>query len=140
MFGTCMRRGCFCNGKRDERGEDVLAEICPVCVIGPYVEKVKPGERLFPNYTYQKMLAKLKKVCKELKLKLPAPVGTHSLRRGMLQTMENRGASPTELMNLGEWSSNAINEYRNLQQAEAAAFHQIFEIELNDDEDSDSDP
>ena len=74
-----------------------------------------PGARLFPNASYKHYLDLLKRVItSELKLALPAPIGTHSLRRGCLQSMERMGGTAFDLLRLGTWSSAAINEYREL--------------------------
>jgi hypothetical protein len=67
---------------------------------------VRPGERCFPNATYKHFLDLLKRVITtELKLKIPAPIGTHSLRRGCLQSMEKKGGTSVELFQLGLWNS-----------------------------------
>ena len=70
----------------------------------------------------------------ELKLKIPAPIGTHSLRRGCLQSMEKKGGRAVELMKLGMWDSRAINVYRDLKKSEENAVYELFDVQLKDDE------
>lgn len=68
---------------------------------------------------------------------MPAPIGTHSLRRGCLQSMELKGGTAVDLLSLGMWNSKAINEYRNMKKAEEQALYALADVELNDDEGED---
>ena len=136
-FGCRIERSCFCNAKDTGLKTAGFKSVCPVCRVWPYINsKVRPGQRLFPNATYKHYLDLLKRIIvSELKLKMPAPIGTHSLRRGCLQSMEQKGGTAVELFQMGLWNSKCINIYRDLKKSEENAFLALADVELADDED-----
>ena len=115
----------------------MFTKVCPVHCIWPFIERTtKPGGEIFSSTSYVAVLRLLKYiVTTELKLKLPAPIGTHSLRRGCLQSMEKKGGRAVELLKLGMWDSKAINVYRDLKKSEENSVYELVDVQLDEDED-----
>jgi hypothetical protein len=136
LEGDTVRRPCFC--KIGERWKG----LCPVHVLMPKQSQRADGEKFFCK-GYNETLQELKDACECIGVDLPAPVGTHSMRRSAIQLMEKKGAEKFApglgLMGLGNHKSKAVNDYRDKKAVEEKAFMTAVLCEVSDDSDSDSD-
>jgi hypothetical protein len=136
LAGDTVRRPCFC--KNGERWKG----LCPVHALMPEISTLADGDRFFSK-TYNEVLRELKDVCARLEVDLPAPVGTHSIRRSAIQLMEKKGAEKFApgigLMGLGNHKSAAVNSYRDKKAVEEKAFRTAVLCELSDSDESEAD-
>jgi integrase len=136
LAGDTVRRPCFC--KIGERWKG----LCPVHVLMPEQARRADGEKFFGK-TYGEALQELKDACVRIGVDLPAPVGTHSMRRSAIQLMEKKGAEKFApglgLMGLGSHKSSAVNDYRDKKAVGEKGFMTAVLCEISDgDSDEDS--
>jgi integrase len=134
LEGDTVVRPCLCGPNVNSK----WSALCPVHVLLPEFAELEDGEGFFEHLDYLSILEELKRCCGELKVELPAPVGTHSLRRSAIQLMEEAGAenfSKLGLLGIGNHGSKAVNDYRDKKAAEAAIFRTaVYCVEVEGDD------
>jgi hypothetical protein len=130
LEGDTISRPCLC--KYPQRA---WRSLCPVHRLFARVSEREVGEKLY-HAQYNEVLHELKRVALKECGSLPAPVGTHSIRRSAIQNMEASGPeqfSALGLLGIGNHNSRAVNEYRDLKSAEERVFRMaVLAVELED--------
>jgi hypothetical protein len=131
---------------------------CPVHVIGPVVNRCKPGQALFEGITAASALAVLREWLMEIGVEDARAYRTHDLRRGHALDLQLSGsplpifqeggsgrmcwsdfvagAPLVEVLRAGEWSSPAFMEYLDLHRLERDAVIQAHADESESENES----
>jgi hypothetical protein len=126
LHGTVLRRGCWCDTRR---------QMCPVHVLGAWVQRCTPGVMPFAAHSADWARKDLR--CRLLELGVEGASGywLHDFRRGHAQDMVDAGGRLGEILRAGEWSSPAFTKYLDLEGLETSAVVEAHVIESDDDDD-----
>ena len=137
-LNTVTERGCCCHKSSPTH---CWWSFCPIHHFGRRLKGMSPGEKFFPRVSYQNLLLKLKLAVKPLvasqELEDQFRVGTHSLRKGAMRTLQKEGTDLGQALAAENWHSMAILRYISMEAEkekalESAARNEIFACEGSD--------
>ena len=102
-------RGCWCKG---------TPALCPVHVLGPFIQQQEKGKPLFSGITAAKATRVLRACLKSLNLREHEEYRSHDFRRGHGMELVASGAPLWEILGAGEWRSPAFLHYLSLHELE----------------------
>ena len=123
--GSVLRRSCWC---------DTKAALCPVHVLGAWVDSLDDRSTPFAGITAQAARKDLKKRLFQIGIDGASSYWLHDLRRGHAQDMVDSGGRLCEILKAGEWTSPAFTAYLDLEAVEMAG---VVEAHLAESDDED---
>ena len=133
--GSRLVRGCWCKE---------CSKTCPVHVLGPMLDELQHGEKMFPGISAGEALRMLRVMLTALGIAKAQQYRTHDLRRGHAKDLQLSGgltwrvhawrsgwrcvpgAPLWEILAAGEWRSPAFLAYLDLHRSVHAARYWLY--------------
>ena len=105
--GSRIVRTCWCKE---------CPRTCPVHVLGPIIQKLRPGEALFGGITAHAAVFELRLMLAAIGVEKSECYRSHDIRRGHALDLQCAGAPLWKILEAGEWSSPAFMKYLDMHQ------------------------
>ena len=126
--GSRLTRRCTCRS---------CSETCPVHVLGPWLQGLPSGTKLFEGVTAPAALRRLRQRLLRLGTTDAAAYRLHDFRRGHAQDLVHSGSRLGEILAAGQWRSAAFVLYLDQQVLDTGA---VVEAHMNMSSDEEGEP